>query len=50
MLFVAGFAVREVGAYNYDNLNIFIASTVLLLVAPFVTLSTTHPRPPPPQK
>ncbi|KAI9761884.1 MAG: hypothetical protein M1840_001537 [Geoglossum simile] len=33
-LFVAGFVVREVGAYNYDDLNIFIASTVLLLVAP----------------
>ena len=34
LVFVAGFCLREYGAYHYDNLNIFIASTVLLFVAP----------------
>ncbi|EXJ85554.1 hypothetical protein A1O1_05918 [Capronia coronata CBS 617.96] len=34
LLFVVGFALREVGAYNYGNLNVFIASTVLLFLAP----------------
>ncbi len=34
ILFVAGFATREYGAYHYDNLGIFISSTVLLFVAP----------------
>ncbi|KAH0562206.1 hypothetical protein GP486_003095 [Trichoglossum hirsutum] len=33
-VFVSGFVLREVGAFNYSNLNIFISSTVLLLVAP----------------
>ncbi|KAI9764825.1 MAG: hypothetical protein M1839_005702 [Geoglossum umbratile] len=34
ILFVAGFVLREIGAYHYDRLNIFISSTVFLLVAP----------------
>ena len=34
VVFVAGFATRVYGAYHYDNLGIFIASTVLLFVAP----------------
>ena len=33
-VFVAGFALREVSAFHPNNLNIFIASTVLLLLAP----------------
>ena len=33
-LFVAGLICREYGAYHTDNLGIFIASTVLLFVAP----------------
>ncbi|TRM68204.1 RTA1 like protein-domain-containing protein [Schizophyllum amplum] len=32
--FTVGFIMREVGAYNYDNLGVFIASTALLLIAP----------------
>lgn len=34
IVFIAGFAMREVSAYYPKNLNIFIASTVLILVAP----------------
>jgi hypothetical protein len=34
LVFVAGFCTREYGAYHYDNLGIFIASTVLLFIAP----------------
>ncbi|KAI9655871.1 MAG: hypothetical protein M1829_000473 [Trizodia sp. TS-e1964] len=34
LLFVVGFILREVGAYNYDKINIFISSTVFLLAAP----------------
>lgn len=34
LLFVVGFSLRERGAYEYDNLGFFIASTVLLFVAP----------------
>ncbi|KAK0502717.1 hypothetical protein EDD18DRAFT_1345536 [Armillaria luteobubalina] len=30
-LFVGAFVVREVGAYNYDNRGVFIASTVIFL-------------------
>ena len=33
-VFVAGFATREYGAYHMDNLGVFIASTVMLFVAP----------------
>jgi len=33
-LFTAGFILREYGAYHYDDLNVFIASTVILFVAP----------------
>lgn len=34
LVFVAGFAMRESSAFLPENLNVFIASTVLLLVAP----------------
>ncbi|KAL1739928.1 RTA1 like protein-domain-containing protein [Schizophyllum fasciatum] len=34
VLFVAGFITREIGAYNYDGIGIYIASSVLLLIAP----------------
>lgn len=34
LLFTAGFSLREYGAYHYDQLPEFIASTVLLFVAP----------------
>ncbi|KAL9594178.1 MAG: hypothetical protein Q9219_007176 [cf. Caloplaca sp. 3 TL-2023] len=34
ILFIAGFSIREVSAFYPRNLNLFIASTVLLLVAP----------------
>lgn len=34
LLFVTGFALREVGAFRYTNIDIYIASTVLLLCAP----------------
>ncbi|KAI9716576.1 MAG: hypothetical protein M1812_005307 [Candelaria pacifica] len=33
-IFSAGFITREIGAYHYDKLPIFIAQTVLLLEAP----------------
>lgn len=34
LLFVVGFSMREYGAYHYDNIALFITSTVLLFVAP----------------
>lgn len=34
LIFTAGFILREYGTYHTENLNIFIASTVLLFVAP----------------
>lgn len=34
LIFTAGFTLREYGTYHTDNLNVFIASTVLLFVAP----------------
>lgn len=34
ILFVVGFSMREYGAYHYGNMGLFIASTVLLFVAP----------------
>lgn len=34
LLFVVGFSLREYGAYHYGNMGLFIASTVLLFVAP----------------
>ncbi|KAJ5046381.1 uncharacterized protein L3040_003625 [Drepanopeziza brunnea f. sp. 'multigermtubi'] len=33
-LFVVGYILREVGAFNYDNLNVFIASLVFIYCAP----------------
>jgi hypothetical protein len=34
IIFTAGFILREIGAYHYSDLGIFISSTVLLFVAP----------------
>jgi hypothetical protein len=34
LLMVAGFIMREVGAFNIDDLGILIASIVLLLLGP----------------
>ncbi|EJT98598.1 RTA1 domain protein [Dacryopinax primogenitus] len=34
LLFVAGFILRAIGAWNYTNLPLFISSTVMLLCAP----------------
>jgi len=34
LIFVAGYSLREYGAFHYDNLNVFIASLVLLYAAP----------------
>ncbi|KAL8712878.1 MAG: hypothetical protein Q9220_003086 [cf. Caloplaca sp. 1 TL-2023] len=42
LLFVAGFALREVSAFDSKNLGVFIASTVLLLVAPPVYALTNY--------
>ncbi|KAI1628775.1 hypothetical protein EDD37DRAFT_603694 [Exophiala viscosa] len=33
-LFIAGFGLRERGAYDFGNLGVYIASTVLLFIAP----------------
>ncbi|KAL9592352.1 MAG: hypothetical protein Q9179_006805 [Wetmoreana sp. 5 TL-2023] len=42
LLFIAGFAVREVSVFHTHNLNLFIASIVLLLVAPPVYAVTNY--------
>ncbi|KAL9122574.1 MAG: hypothetical protein Q9187_000867 [Circinaria calcarea] len=42
LLFTTGFIMREVSAYNPDNLGIFIASIVLLLVAPPVYAAANY--------
>jgi len=34
LFFTAGFAVRSYGAYNYDNIGAYVASSVLILCAP----------------
>ncbi|KAH8687655.1 RTA1 like protein-domain-containing protein [Tricladium varicosporioides] len=34
LLFVVGYILREIGAYNYDNINIFISSLVFIYAAP----------------
>lgn len=44
VIFIAGFAMREVGAFNYDQLGISIASNVLLYAAPYV-FSSSSPSP-----
>ena len=36
LLFVAGFATREVAAYHDTSLGAYIASIVLLFIAPYV--------------
>ncbi|KAH6630752.1 hypothetical protein B0J18DRAFT_363870 [Chaetomium sp. MPI-SDFR-AT-0129] len=33
-IFTAGFALREVGAFDYTNINIYIASTLLVYMSP----------------
>ncbi|KAK4122879.1 hypothetical protein N657DRAFT_483262 [Parathielavia appendiculata] len=33
-LFTAGFALREVGAFNYGNVNVYLASTLMVYMAP----------------
>ncbi|KAH6854671.1 hypothetical protein B0I37DRAFT_401608 [Chaetomium sp. MPI-CAGE-AT-0009] len=33
-LFAAGFALREVGAFNYGNVNVYLASTLLIYMSP----------------
>lgn len=39
LLFVAGFALHAASTYRDHDLSIFIAATVLLLVAPLVLLT-----------
>jgi hypothetical protein len=34
LIFTAGYALREVGAFHYGNLNIYISSLVMLYAAP----------------
>ncbi|KAL2072120.1 hypothetical protein VTL71DRAFT_11463 [Oculimacula yallundae] len=34
LLFVIGYILREIGAFDYDNLNIFISSLVFIYAAP----------------
>ncbi|KAH8736621.1 RTA1 like protein-domain-containing protein [Ilyonectria robusta] len=34
LLFTVGFALRAYGAWNYDNVDVFLASTVLIYTAP----------------
>lgn len=36
LLFTAGFAMRVYGAWNYDNLITFLASTALIYMSPYV--------------
>jgi hypothetical protein len=34
LIFTAGYVLREVGAFNYGSLDIFISSLVMLYAAP----------------
>ena len=34
LLFTAGFVVRSCGAYNYENIGAYVASSILILCAP----------------
>jgi hypothetical protein len=34
VLFTAGFALREVGAFNLGNVNVYLASTLLIYMSP----------------
>lgn len=34
VIFTAGFLTREIGAYHYDDSNLYIASTILIYMAP----------------
>jgi hypothetical protein len=46
-LFAAGFALREYGAFHYDNVNIYLASTLLIYRSPYVASpENTHPTSP----
>ncbi|KAI9679207.1 MAG: hypothetical protein M1817_005226 [Caeruleum heppii] len=42
IIFIAGFAMREVGAFHYDNLGVSIASNVLLYAAPPIYASVNY--------
>ena len=42
LIFVAGFSLREYGAFHYNNLEIFISSLVLLYAAPYVLSPTQN--------
>lgn len=33
-IFTAGFALREVGAFNLGNVNVYLASTLLIYMSP----------------
>jgi len=34
LVFTVGFSLREYGAFNYDNVNIYLASTLLIYTSP----------------
>lgn len=34
LVFVAGYSMRTVGAFHYDNVDVFIAATCLVYAAP----------------
>jgi hypothetical protein len=34
LVYTAGFALRSYGAWNYGDLNVYLASTILVYVAP----------------
>ncbi|MBE7181293.1 MAG: RTA1 domain-containing protein [Terriglobus roseus] len=42
LLMTAGFATREVGAHNYDDVGIYIASTVLIMTGPPVYAAVNY--------
>lgn len=44
LIFVAGYSLREVGAFHFGNLNVYIASLVMLYAAPYaIPPSLPHP-------
>lgn len=48
LLFVVGYILREIGAFNYGNIEVFISSLVFIYAAPYVLSS--HPTPIQPNK
>ncbi len=34
LIFAVGFALREYGAFHYDNVVVYIASTYLIYISP----------------